>query len=154
MRRWLKRIAIATATVIYSGNGVTIGDAVLIAANCTLAATNHEIGDPDRRIPPQGAPAKGRDRCGKHQPGGNRKSSPMQEEDLYHETACDPGQRPRIVRVAFRKSAAPGLDRRRDGEEGKSARDQIGRGGGPDSRIARRPFHARGIEGDHAGDDR
>lgn len=52
--------AINSGTVIYSGNGVTIGDAVLIAANCTLAATNHEIGDRDRRIRDQGfQPSRG-----------------------------------------------------------------------------------------------
>ena len=32
---------INSGTVIYSGNGVTIGRSVLIAANCTLAPTNH-----------------------------------------------------------------------------------------------------------------
>ena len=31
-----------SGTVIYSGNGVSIGANVLIAANCTLAPTNHE----------------------------------------------------------------------------------------------------------------
>ncbi|ATE64039.1 acyltransferase [Rhizorhabdus dicambivorans] len=52
--------AINSGTVIYSGNGVTIGDAVLIAANCTLAATNHETADPDRRIRDQGfQPSRG-----------------------------------------------------------------------------------------------
>lgn len=52
--------AINSGTVIYSGNGVTIGNAVLIAANCTLAATNHEFGDPDRRIRDQGfQPSRG-----------------------------------------------------------------------------------------------
>jgi virginiamycin A acetyltransferase len=29
-------------TVIYSGNGVTLGSFVMVAANCTFAATNHE----------------------------------------------------------------------------------------------------------------
>lgn len=46
--------AINSGTVIYSGHGVTIGDAVLIAANCTLAATNHQFADPDKRIRDQG----------------------------------------------------------------------------------------------------
>lgn len=46
--------AINSGTVIYTGNGVMIGDAVLIAANCTLAPTNHEFGDPGRRIRDQG----------------------------------------------------------------------------------------------------
>jgi acetyltransferase-like isoleucine patch superfamily enzyme len=43
--------AINSGTVIYTGNGVRIGDAVLIAANCTLAPTNHAFADPSRRIP-------------------------------------------------------------------------------------------------------
>ncbi|MDX5331031.1 MAG: acyltransferase [Caulobacteraceae bacterium] len=46
--------AINSGTVIYTGNGVRIGDAVLIAANCTLAPTNHEIADRTRRIRDQG----------------------------------------------------------------------------------------------------
>jgi acetyltransferase-like isoleucine patch superfamily enzyme len=36
---------INSGTVIYSGNGVRIGDHVLIAANCTLAPINHEFRD-------------------------------------------------------------------------------------------------------------
>ncbi len=52
--------AINSGTVIYSGNGVTMGNAVLIAANCTLAATNHQFSDPDRRIRDQGfQPSRG-----------------------------------------------------------------------------------------------
>jgi acetyltransferase-like isoleucine patch superfamily enzyme len=52
--------AINSGTVIYTGNGITIGDAVLIAANCTLAPTNHAFGDRDRRIRDQGfLPSKG-----------------------------------------------------------------------------------------------
>lgn len=39
-----------SGTVIYSGNGVTIGDHVLIAANCTFAATNHEFRNKDKLI--------------------------------------------------------------------------------------------------------
>lgn len=46
--------AINSGTVIYSGNGVTIGEAVLIAANCTLAPTNHAFDDRERRIRDQG----------------------------------------------------------------------------------------------------
>ena len=34
---------INSGVVIYSGNGVTIGDNVLVAANCTLAPVNHEF---------------------------------------------------------------------------------------------------------------
>lgn len=52
--------AINSGTVIYTGNGVRIGDAVAIAANCTLAPTNHAIADRDRRIRDQGfQPSKG-----------------------------------------------------------------------------------------------
>ena len=46
--------AINSGTVIYTGNGVKIGDAVAIAANCTLAPTNHAIADRDRPIREQG----------------------------------------------------------------------------------------------------
>jgi acetyltransferase-like isoleucine patch superfamily enzyme len=52
--------AINSGTVIYTGNGVTIGDAVLIAANCTLAPTNHAFADRERRIRDQGfQPSRG-----------------------------------------------------------------------------------------------
>lgn len=52
--------AINSGTVIYTGNGVRIGDGVLIAANCTLAPTNHEFADRDRRIRDQGfQPSRG-----------------------------------------------------------------------------------------------
>ena len=40
--------------VLYSGHGIRIGANVLIAANCTLAATDHEFADPDRPIREQG----------------------------------------------------------------------------------------------------
>ena len=46
--------AVNSGTVIYTGNGVRIGEAVLIAANCTLAPTNHEISDRNARIRDQG----------------------------------------------------------------------------------------------------
>jgi acetyltransferase-like isoleucine patch superfamily enzyme len=36
--------------VIYTGNGIRIGRNVLIAANCTLAPSNHAFADPDRPI--------------------------------------------------------------------------------------------------------
>jgi acetyltransferase-like isoleucine patch superfamily enzyme len=52
--------AINSGTVIYTGNGVTIGDAVAIAANCTLAPTNHEVKDRTKRIRDQGfQPSRG-----------------------------------------------------------------------------------------------
>ncbi|NWJ96739.1 MAG: acyltransferase [Chloroflexi bacterium] len=37
-----KNSYINSGTVIYSGNGITIGESILIAANCTLAPVNHE----------------------------------------------------------------------------------------------------------------
>jgi virginiamycin A acetyltransferase len=52
--------AINSGTVMYTGNGIRIGDAVLIAANCTLAPTNHEFGDATKRIRDQGfQPSRG-----------------------------------------------------------------------------------------------
>lgn len=52
--------ALNSGIVIYTGNGVRIGDAVLIAANCTLAPTNHAFGDTTRRIRDQGfQPSRG-----------------------------------------------------------------------------------------------
>jgi Acetyltransferase (isoleucine patch superfamily) len=51
---------INSGTVIYSGNGVHIGKSVLIAANCTLAPTNHEYTSRDRLIVEQRfRPSKG-----------------------------------------------------------------------------------------------
>lgn len=41
---------INSGTVIYSGNGVRLGDHVLIAANCTLAPVNHACKDRSRLI--------------------------------------------------------------------------------------------------------
>jgi len=52
--------AINSGTVIYTGNGVRIGEGVLIAANCTLAPTNHAFADRERRIRDQGfQPSRG-----------------------------------------------------------------------------------------------
>ncbi|MDO8410600.1 MAG: acyltransferase [Phenylobacterium sp.] len=52
--------AVNSGTVIYTGNGVRIGEGVLIAANCTLAPTNHEIADRNARIRDQGfMPSRG-----------------------------------------------------------------------------------------------
>lgn len=52
--------AINSGTVIYTGNGVRIGDGVAIAANCTLAPTNHAVADRDTPIRLQGfQPSKG-----------------------------------------------------------------------------------------------
>jgi acetyltransferase-like isoleucine patch superfamily enzyme len=43
-----------SGTVIYSGNGVHIGEGVLIAANCTLAPVNHEFRTREATIAQQG----------------------------------------------------------------------------------------------------
>ena len=46
--------------VLYTGNGIRIGRNVLIAANCTLAPTNHAFDDPERPIRSQGfQPSRG-----------------------------------------------------------------------------------------------
>jgi virginiamycin A acetyltransferase len=51
---------INSGCVIYSGNGVTIGAHVLIAANCTLAAVNHAYREKGRTIFEQRfAPSRG-----------------------------------------------------------------------------------------------
>ena len=52
--------AINSGTVIYTGNGVKIGDGVAVAANCTFAPTNHAIADRGTPIRLQGfQPSKG-----------------------------------------------------------------------------------------------
>lgn len=52
--------AINSGTVIYTGNGVRIADSVAIAANCTLAPTNHAFDDRERLIREQGfSPSRG-----------------------------------------------------------------------------------------------
>lgn len=48
------RSYINAGVVIYSGNGVRLGTGVLIAANTTVAATNHEIRDTTKLIRDQG----------------------------------------------------------------------------------------------------
>jgi virginiamycin A acetyltransferase len=51
---------INSGCVIYSGNGLTIGRGVLIAANCTLAPVNHEYRSSSKPILEQGfSPSKG-----------------------------------------------------------------------------------------------
>jgi len=55
-----KNSYINSGTVIYTGNGVRIGQNVLIAANCTIAPVNHEYSKRDETIQEQGfAPGKG-----------------------------------------------------------------------------------------------
>jgi acetyltransferase-like isoleucine patch superfamily enzyme len=49
-----------SGTVIYTGHGVSIGRGVLIAANCTFAASNHQFQRSDIPIAKQGfAPSRG-----------------------------------------------------------------------------------------------
>lgn len=51
---------INSGVVMYSGNGITIGSHVLIAANCTIAPVNHEYRARERTILDQRfAPSKG-----------------------------------------------------------------------------------------------
>lgn len=51
---------INSGCVLYTGNGIRIGENVLIAANCTLAPANHEFIDPARPIRAQGfRPSRG-----------------------------------------------------------------------------------------------
>lgn len=48
------RVYINSCCVLYSGNGICIGDDVLISANCTLAPVNHEYTDKLKKISCQG----------------------------------------------------------------------------------------------------
>lgn len=51
---------INSGVVIYSGNGVTLGEDVLVAANCTFAPVSHEFRARDKKIVEQGfKPGKG-----------------------------------------------------------------------------------------------
>ncbi len=51
---------INSGVVIYSGNGVTIGEDVLVAANCTFAPVSHEFAARAKKIVEQGfKPGKG-----------------------------------------------------------------------------------------------
>jgi len=55
-----ERCFINSGCVLYSGNGITIGNDVLIAANCTLAPVNHAFQDKSRLIREQGfLPSRG-----------------------------------------------------------------------------------------------
>jgi virginiamycin A acetyltransferase len=49
-----ERCYLNSGCVLYSGNGITIGNDVLIAANCTLAPVNHAYRDRHRLIREQG----------------------------------------------------------------------------------------------------
>lgn len=54
------RVMINSGCVLYTGNGISIGDDVAIAGNCTLAPVNHEYAHKDIPINHQGfRPSKG-----------------------------------------------------------------------------------------------
>lgn len=60
-----KYCVINSGCVLYTGNGISIGDSVAIAANCTLAPTNHEFSLRCKTIREQGfKPSKGGIRIG------------------------------------------------------------------------------------------
>ena len=53
-------VYVNSGCVLYTGHGITIGNDVLIAANCTLAPVSHEFKDRDALIRQQGfKPSKG-----------------------------------------------------------------------------------------------
>lgn len=55
-----ERCYLNSGCVLYSGNGIHIGNDVLIAANCTLAPVNHAFVERDRLIREQGfCPSRG-----------------------------------------------------------------------------------------------
>ena len=55
-----KNTVINSGCVLYTGNGIHIGNHVAIAANCTLAAVNHAYSEKNRLIREQGfLPGKG-----------------------------------------------------------------------------------------------
>ena len=55
-----ERCYLNSGCVLYSGNGITIGNDVLIAANCTLAPVNHAFTDRNSLIREQGfQPSRG-----------------------------------------------------------------------------------------------
>lgn len=55
-----ERCYLNSCCVLYSGNGITIGNDVLIAANCTLAPVNHAFTDRNSLIREQGfQPSRG-----------------------------------------------------------------------------------------------
>lgn len=58
---------INSGCVLYTGNGISIGRNVQIAANCTLAPTTHELMDPDKPVREQGLSAE--PRRDRHLPG-------------------------------------------------------------------------------------
>ncbi len=49
-----KYVYINSGTVLYSGNGIEIGDNVLIGTNCSIIPVNHEFNDKNKLIKEQG----------------------------------------------------------------------------------------------------
>jgi acetyltransferase-like isoleucine patch superfamily enzyme len=55
-----EHVAINSGCVLYTGNGIRIGNGVAVAANCTFAPVNHAYADRSRPIREQGfLPSKG-----------------------------------------------------------------------------------------------
>lgn len=55
-----ENVTVNSGTVLYTGNGISIGNDVAIAANCTFAPVNHEYKSRDKLIRKQGfMPSKG-----------------------------------------------------------------------------------------------
>lgn len=55
-----EHVTVNSGCVFYTGNGITIGNEVAIAANCTFAPVNHNFSDPETPIIRQGfAPGRG-----------------------------------------------------------------------------------------------
>ena len=55
-----ERVVVNAGCVLYTGNGIRIGNDVAIAANCTFAPVNHAYAECDRLIREQGfLPSKG-----------------------------------------------------------------------------------------------
>jgi acetyltransferase-like isoleucine patch superfamily enzyme len=55
-----RAVTVNSGCVFYTGNGITIGNEVAIAANCTFAPVNHCFANPDIPIIRQGfAPSRG-----------------------------------------------------------------------------------------------
>src|SRR3954462_13300839 len=53
------RCYLNSGVVVYSGNGVTLADDVIIAANCTLAPVNHDFSSRERVIATGFQPSRG-----------------------------------------------------------------------------------------------
>lgn len=55
-----EQVVLNSGCVLYSGHGITIGNHVAVAANCTFAPVNHAYADRERLIMEQGfAPSRG-----------------------------------------------------------------------------------------------